>query len=191
MDKSLMAKAADSAVTVARNVTPDQFDLPTPCPGWTVRDLANHLTLWSAKVSERSARRLPPPGDGSEDESNDFTAGWPAPFVEGVARAVEAWDAPGALEGETVMMADARPAKFIHDMVFGELVLHAWDLAVATGQPFEVAPEVAEYTLEGAAGMAEMARQYEVFGAEVSVPADAPPLARALGVSGRDPGWRP
>ncbi|MBM7772596.1 uncharacterized protein (TIGR03086 family) [Actinokineospora baliensis] len=191
MTESLMARATASVVAVAASVTPDQFDLPTPCPEWTVRDLANHLTLWSGIVAERVARRLPAPEDGSEDQEADFSDQWPARFIDGATRAARAWDQPGALEGETSMMGGPRPAKYFYDMLLGELVLHGWDLAAATGQPFEVDQELAAYARDGAAGIAEQAREYEVFGPEVTVAADAPALEQALAVSGRDPRWRP
>ncbi len=188
-----MARAAASAVALARTLDPDQLDRPTNCPDWTVRDLANHLTLWSGVVSERSARRLPPPGDGSEAETLDFTAGgdWPDVFADRVGRAVAAWDAPGALDGDTVMMGDPRPAVFIHDMLFGELVLHGWDLAAATGLPFQVDEDLAGAALACVEALAEQGREWGVFGPEVVAPPDATTLERALALSGRDPAWRP
>ncbi|GAA2995599.1 TIGR03086 family metal-binding protein [Actinokineospora diospyrosa] len=191
MSESLMARATASVVAVAETVTPEQFDRPTPCPEWTVRDLVNHLTLWSGIVAERVARRLPAPDDGSEDQGADRADQWPGRFVDGAKRAALAWDQPGALEGETSMLGGPQPAKYFHDMLLGELVLHGWDLAAATGQPFDVDPELAAYARDGAAGIAEQAREYQVFGPEVAVPADAPLLDQALAVSGRDPGWRP
>ncbi|WP_092776954.1 TIGR03086 family metal-binding protein [Actinokineospora terrae] len=191
MSPSLMSRATSGVVALAASVTPDQFDRPTPCPEWTVRDLVNHLTLWSGVVAERVARKLPAPADGSEDEAIDFAAQWPARFVDGATRAAEAWDEPGALEGETSMMSGPRPARFFHDMLLAELVLHGWDLATATGLPFDVDPEVAAVARDSTAAMAEQGREYGVFGPEVPVPADAPALSQALGVSGRDPEFRP
>ncbi|GLW93622.1 TIGR03086 family metal-binding protein [Actinokineospora globicatena] len=188
MSKSLMSRATDSVVALAAAVTPDQFDRPTPCPEWTVRDLVNHLTLWSGVVAERVARKLPAPTDGSEDESIDFAGQWPARFVDGATRAARAWDEPGALDGETSMMSSPRPATFFHDMLLAELVLHGWDLATATGQPFVVDDDVAARARDSTAAMAEQGREYGVFGPEVPTAPDASPLAQALGISGRDPG---
>lgn len=186
-----MALAADAAVAVTRRVTPDQYGLPTPCPEWDVRGLANHLTHWSAVISESRARKEPPTGD--EDENTDYTAGrdWSAFFAERVERAVAAWGEPGAWDGEITLVSSPMPAQTIGTMLFAELVMHGWDLAAATGQDFTVPDEVAEGALRAIEGMAEMGRQWGAFGPEVVVPADASPLVKALALSGRDPEWRP
>ncbi|WP_157440528.1 TIGR03086 family metal-binding protein [Actinokineospora inagensis] len=191
MDKSLMTRATEHVVAIARTVTPDQFDLPTPCPEWTVRDLVNHLTLWSGVVAERVTRRLPPPEDGSEDQAADRSDQWPALFVDTATRAARGWDEPDALDGELVMMGDPRPARYFHDMLLGELVLHGWDLAKATGQDLPVDEDVAVRVRDASAGYAEQAREYKVFGPEVQVGSDVSAFDQALAVSGRDPGWRP
>ncbi|GAA4443160.1 TIGR03086 family metal-binding protein [Actinokineospora soli] len=192
MDHKLMARAAEATIGVARTVTPEQYGLPTPCPEWDVRALINHVTHWSAVVSERTARKLPPPADGSEDEGTDYTGGdWPAFFAERVERSVAAWGEPGAWEGETVMAASPMPAQTIGSMLFCDLVMHGWDLAVSTGQTYTVPDEVGEAALRVMEEIAEMGRQWGAFGPEVAVPADAPALDRALAMSGRDPAWRP
>lgn len=71
-----------------------------------------------------------------------------------------------------------------------ELVVHGWDLARATGQ--EYAPDPA--ALRASYGFLLAAAEDEtrgggIFGAVVPVPDDAPLLDRAIGLSGRDPGW--
>ncbi|MFE1851445.1 DinB family protein [Streptomyces sp. NPDC059489] len=82
------------------------------------------------------------------------------------------------------------PAHFIGGIVLGEWLLHGWDLAVATGQKLNVDDELAAVLYEDIAGKAEMARQYGVFGPEVSVSPTAPLFDRALGMAGRDPSWK-
>ena len=73
--------------------------------------------------------------------------------------------------------------------VLGEFVLHGWDLARASGQELRCAPEVAVAVYESAVAVGEQARSMGVYGPVVEVGADASPLERALGASGRDPGW--
>jgi hypothetical protein len=72
--------------------------------------------------------------------------------------------------------------------VFGEFVVHSWDLAKATGRPWACDEDVAD---AATAGMAEQGRQIGIFGPEVPVPASAPALDRLAGLTGRDPDWTP
>ncbi|SHZ28164.1 TIGR03086 family protein [Mycobacteroides abscessus subsp. bolletii] len=72
-----------------------------------------------------------------------------------------------------------------------ELVLHGWDLAVATGQPFEL-PEGTDPGLFGfITDLASDGGIPGLFGPRVSVASDAPRFDRMLAMSGRDPGWQP
>jgi uncharacterized protein (TIGR03086 family) len=81
------------------------------------------------------------------------------------------------------------PAELAGGMVLGEFVLHGWDLARATGQSLTVPEPLAATVLAGVESIAGMGRDGGWFGAEVTVPAEAPTLDRAVGLSGRDPAW--
>jgi uncharacterized protein (TIGR03086 family) len=189
----MMAKAATSVVEVARNVKPDQLTAPTPCPDWDVRALVNHLMFWSAFRSELAARKVSAPADDPLTEETDFTASgdWPQAFADQMSKAVAAWAEPGALDGNTGLAGGSMPAKMIAMMMVGELVVHGWDLARATGQRISPDPAVLATAHEMATAMGEQGRKMGAFGAEVDVPEGAPMLDRILGLSGRDPQWTP
>jgi uncharacterized protein (TIGR03086 family) len=189
----MMAKAATEVVEVARNVKPDQLGAPTPCPEWDVRALVNHLMFWSAFRSELAARKEQAPADDPITEETDFTASpdWPETLARQLDKAVAAWSAPDALTGDTGLAGGSMPARMIAMMMVGELVVHGWDLARATGQTLPVDPAVVATAGEMAAAMGDQGRQMGAFGAEVTVPADASPLDKVLGLSGRDPQWTP
>jgi uncharacterized protein (TIGR03086 family) len=74
-----------------------------------------------------------------------------------------------------------------------ELVLHGWDLARATGQPFKPDPTSTATVLAFTTEMAKpehAAHRKGLYGPVVPVPEDAPPFDRALGFAGRDPKWK-
>jgi len=184
----MMAVAGAAAVRVARGVTPEQLDAPTPCPTWDVRALVNHLVLWSAFRSETAARKQP--ADETHTEDTDFTTGaWADIFAAQLDRATAAWAEPGATDGETGLAGGSMPAPVIAAMMLAELVVHGWDLATATGQELAVDPEVLGAVREFGNTMGPMARKMGAFGDEVPVPDTAPPLDRVLGLVGRDPSW--
>ena len=73
-----------------------------------------------------------------------------------------------------------------------ELVVHGWDVARASGQPYSHDPE----TLEAVHGFVSQfasdgRRDNGLFGPPVDVAADAPLLDRVIGLTGRDPAWTP
>ena len=76
-------------------------------------------------------------------------------------------------------------------MMLAELVLHGWDLAVATGQAYTVPDQAAAAALAAVEANAELFRQYKGFAEPVPVADGAPSLDRALALSGRDPAWTP
>jgi uncharacterized protein (TIGR03086 family) len=189
----LMVSAAKSAADVARGVRPDQLGLPTPCAEFDVRALVNHLVVWTAYVSEFAARKAPLTDPTLLDPDRDFTGGdWARAYADQLDRAVGAWGEPGAGEGTTTMGGHGpeMPAEVVAEMLFGELVVHGWDLARATGQRFEVAEDVADRVYAGVAQWGGQAREMKLFGDPVEVPPTASRLDQALGLTGRDPNWQ-
>lgn len=189
--RSQMLPAAEAAARIVLEIPAERLDAPTPCPEWDVRGLVNHLILWSGR-GEAAAHRAPVAGPGEE---HDFTAepGWAERFEAQARKTAEAWQDPAAWEGDTSLTGgkEGMPAPFIAGILFVESVVHGWDLAAATGREPGFSPEVVQAAWEQVVPMAEMSRQYGVFGAEVPVPADAPLLDRVLGTAGRDPHWKP
>jgi len=84
------------------------------------------------------------------------------------------------------------PASAMGVVALNEVLVHGWDLAVATGQPYRADPASTEACLELArqfAAVPEMRDQ--IYGPVVPVPDDAPAMDRLLGLTGRDPAWAP
>ena len=52
---TLYTRTVESWTDRVRDVAPDQWDRPTPCREWSVRDLTNHVVgedLWTAPLME-------------------------------------------------------------------------------------------------------------------------------------------
>ncbi|GAA0257709.1 TIGR03086 family metal-binding protein [Cryptosporangium japonicum] len=180
----LITQAVEPTRTVVRTIRDEQLGAPTPCREFDVLALLNHLLQWAPALigAARKVETAPvePPADWRREldaRFDELVAGWSTP---------EAWEGTTRMGGPTDF-----PAPMIGGMVLTELVVHGWDLARATGQSPTWPDEVLRPLVSEAQGMAEQGRQLGIFGPEVPVPADAPPLMRILGLSGRDPGWRP
>lgn len=182
---------APATTAVARLVTgvrDDQLGDPTPCPAYTVGDLLDHLHglcqafTWAATKDERHGE---PTADAAQ-----LPADWRTDIGDRLAALAGAWRDPAAYRGMTMAGPVEMPAEVAALVALDEVVVHGWDLAVATGQPY--APD------EGAVrACLDFAESFEVpegagdgpFGPPVAVPADAPLLDRLAGATGRDPGW--
>jgi uncharacterized protein (TIGR03086 family) len=150
-----------------------------------VRALINHL-LGVLHMFEAIGRKEKAPDDML---TRDYMRGdWRAAFEEQAKRLLAAWEDPRAYEGKT---PGGFPAALGARMVLGDLVVHGWDLATATGQGFEADEEAARLLCEFAESMGDQARKGGVFGEPVPVPDDATTFEKALGLTGRDPRWTP
>jgi uncharacterized protein (TIGR03086 family) len=183
-----MTDAADAAARTVANVSPSQFGLPTPDTEWDVHTLLNHLILWTSYSMEARAH-----GEsvGKDMMERDFAAedGFAGGYRAQLDRALAAWSDPEAWQRELNVMGTPTPAADIAALLIAELVLHGWDLAAATGQPYEVATATADAALAAVTANADMFRQYKGFADPVDVPPSASALDRVLAVSGRDPAW--
>jgi uncharacterized protein (TIGR03086 family) len=183
-----MTAAADASSRVAGNVRPGQFGEPTPCAEWDVRTLLNHLILWTSYSLERRAH-----GESVVPElmEKDFAAepAFAAGYRSQLDRALAAWAEPAVWDQELNVMGSATPASDVAALIVAEMVLHGWDLAVATGQAYPVDDTAATAALTAVEANADLFRQYKGFGEPVSVAPDAPVLDKTLALSGRDPHW--
>lgn len=84
------------------------------------------------------------------------------------------------------------PAPVMAVVALDELVVHGWDLAVATGQEYRSDDDSVRRCLAFAESVGDDPEaRAGLYGPVVPVPADAPLLDRLLGATGRDPRWQP
>ena len=166
---------------LVHDTTTDQLDLPTPCEGWKVRDLFEHLigggTTFAAVV-----RGDEPPTDVLPVDDAIMTATVSAALAD----VDEAFRLPGALERSVVTPFGEMPGDAFARLLAFDALMHTWDLATATGREVDVPEEVVS-EVEGfvrAALQPEM-RGPGTFAAEVEPRAGASALERLVAFSGR------
>ncbi|WP_328946894.1 TIGR03086 family metal-binding protein [Streptomyces sp. NBC_00250] len=182
-----LTNCAAEAARVTRGISPEQLAGPSGCTGWTVRELANHLVLYTSHGLEHRAMRTQLP---DELVARDFAADadWPERYAAQLDRALAAWAKPEAWDGDVDFGGGSTmPAGEIAAMLVAELALHGWDLARATGQDFTLPEDTGVYLLGVVERYAEMYRTYEGFAAPTSVEPHASAFTRALATSGRTP----
>lgn len=127
-------------------VRPDQLALPTPCSGWTVGGLLNHVVGVSEKVGKSVSGETDHPRTTPGDR---LGKDWQARYWETAAVVVQGVRADPATLARTCYLpygtfgGEVALAIYIFDVH-----VHGWDLATAIGCPYPGDERVASIALE-------------------------------------------
>jgi uncharacterized protein (TIGR03086 family) len=195
MPQVTIEPATKRMAELVRDVRDDTLDAQTPIDG-TVGELLDHIQTLSrafaaaaAKSTDEALSGPPPPPDAGRLGDD-----WRDRIPQLLAQLAAAWDDPAAWQGMTKVGGMEMPGEVVGVVALDEVVLHGWDLAVATGQPYDVEPQVLEPLVPFLTHLAEPgmeAAREGLFGDVVPMPEDAPLFSRVLGLAGRDPDWTP
>jgi uncharacterized protein (TIGR03086 family) len=152
-----------------------------------VATLLDHI-VGLAEGLRASARKEPT--EAPQASAGHLDPDWRTILPPRLDALVAAWREPGAGEGMTTAGGLELPASDVALVTLDELLVHAWDLARATGQPYEPEPADVVAIMPFLEQFGSEQGVPGLFGPAVPVPADAPLFDRALGLSGRDPAWR-
>lgn len=180
-------RGVERSCTVVAGIGEDQWDNATPCEQWSLRELVNHLTAenrWAVPILDGAT--VEEVGDRFE---GDLLGDDPIGAHEEAARAAHA-KAQQTDPQTTVHLSfgDVDAAFYLAQRAL-DMVVHAWDVAVASGQDAAMDEALADVLYRQAEPtITPEVRAAGVFGPEVPVDSDATPSERLLGLVGRDPG---
>lgn len=184
----IIERACATTAAILGAVHAADLDRPTPCASWAVRDVINHVigsALWYAHLAETG--EVATGGDAPDYAAGDFQA----EFGTAAARVIAAFSAPGAMDRIVRTPFGEMPGSVCVWIASGDIFVHGWDLAKATGQPSGLEPEYAARllarieqllpgSLRGPDGKAP-------FAPVVGVDASAPAADRLAAFTGRQP----
>ncbi len=181
-------RTVESWVDRVTKVRADQWDLPTPCQEWTVRDLTNHVAgedLWTAPLMQGST--IGEVGDRLDGDllGEDPIGSTVAAAAEATSAVAEALPTAGTVH---LSYGDESMAEYVHQLAADHLV-HGWDLAVATGGDARLDPDLVAQVAAWFAEREELYRQAGMIGPRTVVDGDA--QAGLLAGFGREPTWDP
>lgn len=195
MDSIDLGPAAQQLAQLVSNVTDEQHPAPTPCPQYQVADLLEHIgTMARAFAAAARKETSPLTEQQPAGDAARLPADWRIRIPADLATLAQAWSGPGAWEGMTRIAGMESPANMVGVTLADELVVHGWDLAQATGQPYQPDPAAvgaARTFLDLFASPDAPAGDDVAFGPSRAAPGNASPFDQVLSLAGRDLSWRP
>ncbi len=170
---------------VVQRVPEAAWDNPSPCEGWSARNVLAHqigvLRGATETIASGEMKRVAQP-----EELPDPVSEWNK-TRDGVLAAL---DQKGALNQEGEFWFGPMSIDQFISVVQWDPLTHGWDIAKATGVEPSLDPELAQRSYDTIAPMrANLAKRNLVAEAEVEVSAGADIVDRYLGLVGRDPNW--
>ncbi|MFJ7204942.1 TIGR03086 family metal-binding protein [Streptomyces sp. NPDC098789] len=179
------AKALELFGAYVRRIDDGQWDGPTPCTDWTVRELVNHVTgeqLWIPPLVTEG-RTVEEVGDTLSGDvlGADPVAAWEL----AAAAAHAAFTAPGALERTVQVSYGPTGAAAYCSELTADCVVHAWDLARGIGADDRLPDGLVEFSIKEVMPYADGLAAGGAYAAALEVPAGADAQTRLLALIGR------
>ena len=158
------------------------WERPSPCEGWVARDVVRHLVEWVPGFLSSGAGLDLTPGPSVD---RDPAGAWEhlRSQLQGVlddpVRSKETFSNPHT--------GDHPVDEAISKFVLGDVLVHTWDLARATGLDETLDPDEVQGMLAGVEAMGDALSESGHYGRRVDVPADADPQTRLIAFTGRQP----
>ncbi|TDD75030.1 TIGR03086 family metal-binding protein [Actinomadura rubrisoli] len=176
--------------STVRNVPDQDWDAPTPCSEWNVTQVLQHAAGdqlgYAAAITGG-----PGPDDNPFAPSGTLDAAPMEVLEPTLAACAAAWATIGK---DTTEVPVPVPPNSLDAWVGAgaaalDAAVHAWDIAVATGQPSPLTPELARDLLKAAKEIVEPLRPYGAYAAAIQDDG-GDDVAALLHYLGRDPNWK-
>ena len=142
-----LEQAIATTRTVLTGVSKEQLAESTPCAQWKVSDLINHIVGGQYFFAGAARGEAPTPGE-TDFSATDFVAA----YDEGAQQAIAAFQADGVMEKTLTLPWGQMPGSAFMGIASIDTLAHGWDLAKATGQDTDLAPELSAGLLAGREG---------------------------------------
>ena len=171
-------KLAEGFTRRVEAVPDEKWSAPSPCEGWTARDVVEHMIGNCRTFLGFVGRELP------EKSTDDLLAAW----TEASGAVQVALDDDGVANQEFQGYAGPTTlAKASERFLFTDLVVHAWDLARATGGDERLPVDEVRAAHRQMEQMGEMLRSPGAAGPEIQPEEGADEQTRLLNFMGRRP----
>lgn len=132
-----LQQAFASTRQVMDAVQADQMSAQSPCPEWDVAGVINHVI--GGMQFFTAGMKGTQPAEGQNWAEGDYMAA----FDQAAAECVDCFEQEGALEATVALPFGEMPGSAVMGIAMADVFTHGWDIAKATGQDTNLAPELA------------------------------------------------
>lgn len=176
-------RLSDRFEELVAGVPSERWTNQSPCADWDALAVVSHVIDIHAMTLATAGRSLSPAATVSDD---------PLDALRHAREDVQALlDDPAANIEVDGAFGRTTPAETIDGFLGFDLVVHAWDLARATGQDDTMEPDEVERIASEIAGFGDALRSQGVCGPEVAVHEGASAQDKLVGKLGRNPDYTP
>jgi uncharacterized protein (TIGR03086 family) len=175
-------KTAGQFTTIAAAVPEDAWDNPAPCEGWVARDVVGHMVEWMPAFLRGGAGIELPAGPPVDD---DPAAAWTV-MSDGIQALLD--DPESAARTFEHERAGRHSLEDAVGMFFlGDVLVHTWDLARATGLDEALDADEVRTMLAGIRPLGDALSASGQYGAPVDVDDAADEQTKLIAFTGRQP----
>ena len=173
-------KVTDQFLHKAKDIPAEAWDAPSPCEGWSARDVVRHLVDSSAMFAGRLGADVSAFPSVDDDPVRAFTAARDAILgpLEKPELATKPTETP---------MGEMTLEQLVSMFGIPDVVVHTWDVAQATGIDDTLDAEEVKRLYDQMLPLDEMVRRGGVFGPRVEVGEDADDQTKFIAFTGRRP----
>jgi uncharacterized protein (TIGR03086 family) len=186
-------RAVELSVQLVSQARPADLSRPTPCAGWTLSHLLEHMTAQHYVFAAASQ------GTGDHPQAwlpRATLEGQAAAYQDAARYVLEAFADPAAWR-RSFVLHDINPAlQFPADEAisfhFVDYVVHGWDVARALELPYEIDEELAAAALLVAKRVPDGPRRLSpdaAFRPAIPVPEQSSAIDETVAALGRSPSW--
>ena len=180
----LHAEALDATGGIVAGIPPDRWHAVTPCGGWDVRALVNHVVsgnLWAAELAAGGTIE----GVGNRLDGDLLGPDPVGSYAASAKAAAAVFREPGALGAPCAVSYGPVPGTVYAGHRFIDVFIHGWDLAAATGQDTTLDTGLMQACRQVLEPQLALFRAAGAFAGPLPVPGGATSQTRFLAMLGR------
>jgi uncharacterized protein (TIGR03086 family) len=185
-ERTLYLRASEVFDARVHGVGEQQWESPTPCTDWNVRQLVNHVTvedLWvPALLAGRTMQDVGDAFDGDQ-LGTDPLASW----TSALTGARDAVNEPGATSRTVHLSYGREDATEYLMQLFADHLVHAWDLAQATGGDSTLPADLVDACATWFAARESLYRKFGIIGPRPAATSEDDAQTQLLAAFGRAP----